>query len=113
MSERKRRRSYDRRVFTAAQQLLGGAFGEDAFADPADPLHVGVAARLALLVAGHADGTLLLSRARGTERVERRPRLQYEAGRTVRVWQPSAAAAFLLGDVCLPVRCSGKTHTLR
>src|SRR3954452_20215401 len=106
MGERKRRRSYDRRVETAVKQLLGSGLGEDACPDPADPLHVGVAARLALLVAGHADGTLLLSRARDTERVERRPRLQHEAVRTVRMWQPSAAAAFLLGDVCLPVRCS-------
>src|SRR4051794_29248044 len=113
MSERKRRRSYERRVVTGAQQLLGEAFGEDAFADPGDPLHVGVAARLALLVAGHSDGTLLLSRARDTVRVERRLRLVHEAVRTVRTWEPLVAALFLTGDVCLPVRCSGKTHVLR
>src|SRR5690242_13482485 len=86
MSERRRRRAYDRRVETAVQQLLGFGYGDDACPDPDDPLHVGVAARLALLVAGDGDGRLLLSRARDIERVERRLRLQHEAVRTVRQW---------------------------
>lgn len=113
MSERKRRKSYDRRVETTALQLLGASVGESSLPAPEDPLHIGVAARLALLVAGDTDGTLLLSRARDTERVERRLRLVHEAVRTVRTWEPLVAALFLTGDVCLPVRCSGKTHLLR
>src|SRR5689334_23376025 len=111
MTERRRRKAYTRRVETAAKGLLGrGGFGEDACPDPDDPLHVGVAARLALIVAGNSDPALLLSRARDTERVEKQLRLLREAVRTVREWAPADADTFLLGDIALPVRCHGKPH---